>query len=130
MSRTVTFRERNSNVPKSIVLNESGAPALTPGTSGMPSLTTMMVRRKPPFQVRFDLRDGLPREIVDRAKRLRLIAVLAADRCDEEVSGFRQPTQLVDMAVEVIRQERHGVLVPGMAERTARVNADEEGAAR
>src|SRR5439155_7390762 len=27
---------------------------------------------------------------------------------------------------EVIRQERHGVLVPGMTERTARVDADEE----
>ena len=66
---------------------------------------------------------------MDGAKRLRLIAVLAAERCDEEISGFRQPTQFVDMAVEVIRQERHGVVVPGMTEGPARVNADEEGVA-
>src|SRR5256886_12482494 len=41
-----------------------------------------------------------------------------------------QPTKLVDMAVEVVRQERYGVLVPGMTERAARVDADEEGVAR
>src|SRR6266480_7404737 len=48
----------------------------------------------------------------------------------EEVPRGRQPTKLVDMAVEVVRQERHGVLVPGMTERAARVDADEEGVAR
>ena len=86
--------------------------------------------RKPPSQIRFDLRDIPSGEFVDGTKRLGLAALFAADRRDEEVPRGRQPTKLVDMAVEVVRQERHGVLVPGMTERAARVDADEEGVAR
>src|SRR2546430_11895307 len=127
MSRTVRFLERNSSVLRSIVLNESGEPGLTLGTSGMPSLTTMTVTTVSDPLRSADIPSG---EFLDGTKRLGLAALFAADRRDEEVPRGRQPTKLVDMAVEVVRQERHGVLVPGMTERSARVDADEEGVAR
>src|SRR5213595_3429076 len=158
MSRTVRFLERNSSVLRSIVLNESGEPRLTLGTSGMPSLTTMTVigvrTRFRSFAIRATWRKKALKSVrgsVGGNHRLRPASIcgiflpanswmgrnalgslplFAADRRDEEVPRGRQPTKLVDMAVEVVRQERHGVLVPGMTERAARVDADEEGVAR
>src|SRR6266581_3107613 len=84
--------------------------------------------RKPGPQIVLDLADALAGEVLDRMEGLRLVGILAPDRPDEQLSRLLEASELVEMAVNVVGQERHGVVVgAGTFEGAARVDAHEQG---
>src|SRR5262249_28453002 len=78
---------------------------------------------------RVDLLDVLVVELVDRMERLRLAVVPATDGRHEEIARLREPAELVQMAVDVVRDERDRVVVGG-PEGPAGVDAHEQGRGR
>jgi hypothetical protein len=64
---------------------------------------------------------------MDGLERLRLIDLSAADRPDEHGSGLLEPTESVEVTVQVIRREIDRALVTAtLLERAADIDADDE----
>ena len=72
--------------------------------------------REPGPQLRLDLLDGLPLEVVDRMEGLGLAWLLAADAPNEQGLRWGQPAQLMEVAVNVMGQKGQGVVVAGILE--------------
>src|SRR5262249_47980435 len=64
-------------------------------------------------------------ERVDGVEGFGLVVALPADRGDEEIARLGEPAELVHVTVEVVGDEREGIVV-GRSERSARVETDEQ----
>src|SRR5215510_3762159 len=81
--------------------------------------------RKPLPEIGLDLLDVLVVELVDRVEGLRLVVVLPADRGDKEIARLGEAAELVHVAVEVVGDEREGIVI-GRSERSTRIETDEQ----
>src|SRR5213079_2628637 len=78
--------------------------------------------RVPALEVRLDLREVLAREVEDRMEGLGLARLLAADGGDEQLARLAEAAEAVEVAIEVVREEGHGVaVIPRLDEGPARV---------
>src|SRR5437762_5856287 len=83
--------------------------------------------RVPALEVRLDLREVLAREVEDRMEGLGLARLLAADGGDEQLARLAEAAEAVEVAIEVVREEGHGVaVIPRLDEGPARVHPDEQ----
>src|SRR5437867_13105128 len=81
---------------------------------------------EPGPQISRDLLDVLPLEVVDRMKALGLAGFLAADASDEQGLRFGQPSQLMEVAVNVMGQKDHGIVII-VLKGAAHVHPNEQG---
>src|SRR2546422_6274699 len=82
--------------------------------------------REPGPQLRRDLLDVLSLEVVDRMEALGIAGLLAADAGDEQGLRFGQPAQLMEVAVNVMGQKGHGIVII-VLKGTAHIHPNEQG---
>src|SRR5436309_2100387 len=90
-----------------------------------------IARGEPRLEIVLDLLHALAGEVLDRMERLRLVGIVPADRPDEQLARPVEASELVEMAVDVVGEEGHGVVVGARAlEGAAGVDTHEQGETR
>src|SRR5581483_3324328 len=91
----------------------------------------LVARRKPGAKIGLDLSDLFSLKIMNRMEGLRLTIALSSDGADEKLARLREPPQLIQMPIEVVRQKGQRVIVIArMVKRAADINPDKDGLPR